>query len=97
MNESECACIEFARKLKISIDAQIPHAYGFRQSSTVCYEICEYYQRVTFSACVDVAYTWVAIPLCFLAEEDASEVSIEMAMDINRQLSRSIDEVGILK
>lgn len=30
MNESECACIEFARKLKISIDAQIPHAYGFR-------------------------------------------------------------------
>lgn len=97
MSKSECDCIEFSRKLKIAIDAQIPHAYGFRQSSTVCYEICEYYQRVTFSAYVDVAYTWVAIPLCFLADEDASEVSIEMVMDINLQLSRQIDEVGILK
>jgi len=97
MNESECACIDFARKLKIAIGAQIPRAYGFRQSSTVCYEICEYYQRVTFSAYVDVAYTWVSIPLCFLAEEDVNDVSIEMAMDIKSQLSRQIDEVWILK
>jgi hypothetical protein len=97
MIESECACIEFARKLKIAMDAQIPHAYGFRQSSTVCYEICEHYQCVTFRAYVDIAYTWLAIPLCFLGEEDASKESISMAMDINRQLSRAIDEVGILK